>query len=438
MADRGIRVRIKRWGLGLLPGHLYQNKNNRRSRAASFGEIDLAQIVVVTITGPVMAGFLGYLGISESTAAVLMQLSVLGAAAQGISPLFFMRRKNRLKLVTLFFALYRVLNVGMLIPIFLSDVTAKTWVFALFCFGSYFTGYFAEPAWQEYLTGIVPFRMRGRFFGKWDASYIAVGALYSLLASYLLDRFRAVGAERSAFLLLFFIMAIAAAAEIAMFFLMREIPVRLPKNPPSPGAYLSMPLRDRSFRKILATCVAYNIAQNLALSFISIYPVTVLKLDYTFIAVSVALGTLSRVITGPLWGKLADRRSWRLVVSSTTLLLGLSLLLFSFVTGWTYLLLLPLAHIVNGAGLGGATFGVMNLNMHHADPAHKALYIGVSGSAGALAGFLSSLVGAGLATLLTNVSFQVGSLHFGYMQLLFLLSALLFVCVTAYLRHLKA
>lgn len=419
-------MKLRRTTEFLRSGRSYSNLDYKRSRRATFYEIIMAQIVVVTISGPVLAGYLDFLGIDANVAAILMQVSMLGAAAQGIAPLFFMHRKNRLKLITLFFSVYRILNMCMIIPIFLTGAETRAWVFALISFAGYFTGYFSEPAWQEFLTGIVPLRMRGRFFGKWDASYIAAGAVYSLIAGAMLDWFRSAGLEKNGFLVLFAIAGLASILEISSFFLMKDTPVRLTKEHPPALQYLSLPLRDKSFRSSLKAVFLYNIAQNLALAYISLYPVSVLQLNYTFIAFATALGTFARVLTGPFWGKLADHKGWGLMLKYTTGLLGLSMLVFSFSSAQNAYILLPLANLMNGGALGGATFGFMTLGMSSASKEHRALYLGIYGAVASITGFASSLIGAGVGRLLESLSLP-GGLH--YMRILFLLSAVLFVPV---------
>ena len=95
----------------------------------------------------------------------------------------------------------------------------------------------------------------------------------------------------------------------------------------------------------------------------------------------------------------------------------------------------PVLQALSGAAWGGIAISVFNLQYHYAPEDKRVLYVSANSSYAGLCGFLSTLLGASLLTILP--SFQIGNLPVSGMQILFLLSGSLILGCVLYMGKLK-
>lgn len=429
---------MKRNFLRNFPGsqsRFYQNKTTRQMRSLELIQLSIAPLCGSVVTGAILAGYLSYIGISDTVTAILMQLLVCGASIQFIAPLLYQKTKRRITIVRWFYAVWRFFCVLLICVSFIKNPNMQIVTFAVLYLTAFFATYLAEPAYVEYLSTIAPRRLRARFFAKRDAVSIASTTLCSLVLGFLLDRFRDTGNEGGGFLLLYGIAAVGAVIQVACVFRMKDMPIRKPAPVKgSPLRTLADPLRDKAFRKVILFSVLYNVSIYLANSYLSIYLVSGLQLSYAYIAAMNAIMTAARILASFFWGRQTNRIGYGKVAMYSLILLAISHIGYFFATPDTYGIVLPITNIVYGVSWGGLAVGVINIFIQQANPKKLTTYLGVNGGIGAIAGFLAAIAGATLADSLKAFQFSFFGLEIHYMQIMFAITTVA-MCLTAlYLR----
>ena len=196
------------------------------------------------------------------------------------------------------------------------------------------------------------------------------------------------------------------------------------------------PLADKEYRKVMFAYMFWNLALQIAGPFFSVYMVTGLKMDYTYITFLGLISSTVRVISAWLWGRLADATSWLLAARLSMGLLGLVHGSWLFMTPETCYALQPVLQALSGAAWGGIAISVFNLQYHYAPTEKRVLYVSSNSSYAGLCGFLATMLGAALLKILPT--FEIRGFHVGGMQLLFLLSGCLIWGCVLYMGRLRS
>ena len=162
--------------------------------------------------------------------------------------------------------------------------------------------------------------------------------------------------------------------------------------------------------------------------------VTGLKLDYTYITIMSMMSTIVNVILVRVWGRIADKKSWKFVLTYSTLFLGIIHLCWAFVNNSTAFILLPLFHVAGGAAWAGIGISTFNIQFIYSPESGRTVYTGFNAALGGLMGFMGTLAGSVLLGVFDKMGLHLGSIIISGMQMLFFISGILLMLCSAYAR----
>ncbi len=160
-------------------------------------------------------------------------------------------------------------------------------------------------AWVTWMGGLVPRRIRGRYFGARTAVTTVASAVGAIGAGAFLDVARRHALEGLGLSLLALVATVAGA--VASRLMQQQMPVTDPESPPAVRAELLAPLRSEEGRRLVAFQILWNAAVGLAASFFAVFMVRNLKMSYASIALYGAITSTTKVVFAPRWGRLIDR-----------------------------------------------------------------------------------------------------------------------------------
>lgn len=160
------------------------------------------------------------------------------------------------------------------------------------------------------------------------------------------------------------------------------------------GELLRKPLEDRSFRKIVILLAFWNFSFQIGSPFTSVYMVSGLGLNFTYITIVTALASIASVLSVRKWGRLADKTSWGFLMVILLAIQGVSHFVWFLTGDSTVYFLVPAAQILGGAAISGMNITIFNLQYTVAPVANRTVYIGFSSAVGGLFGFLGTLAGS--------------------------------------------
>ncbi len=186
------------------------------------------------------------------------------------------------------------------------------------------------PAWMNWMSDLIPRRVRGRYFARRAQVTTPLAVVVSLGAAALLDWADAQDSARLILQLTSMLLAVAGVLGTVDILIFLWIPDRH-EEPPHPDAQaagvkeLLTPLRHRGFRHFLG----YNFTFTLAMGFMGqyIWLYVLEKLSWTNLqanALIIAVPLLLNMLTQPMWGRLIDRLGKRpvLLISGSSVSVG--------------------------------------------------------------------------------------------------------------------
>ncbi|MDD5093667.1 MAG: MFS transporter [Dehalococcoidia bacterium] len=279
-------------------------------------------------------------------------------------------------------------------------------------------------AWNSWVKDLIPQNVLGAFFARRQTWANIVGMTFGLVAAIFIDVWKGHASGHTealgyTFVLLFGIVFLGLTSPIFM----TRIPE--PMMPPQTGrqphlrSTLSVPFEDSNFRHLIFFLFSWGLALNLATPFFAVYMLTDLKLSLSLVMGLSILSQLSNIMFLRVWGSLADRFSFKAVLSvsaSLYLLVIISWVLAGFSD--RYLLLLPLLvllHLLAGAASAGVTVGTGSIGLKLAPQGFATSYLAVAALATGLGAGLGPLIGGTLAgslgyDILFGVAFVFGLL----------------------------
>jgi MFS family permease len=412
------------------------DKDYNRSRNLSILEGCTYRTVYNLTSEAYLAGFACYMGITDSLNGLLGAIPVLAGVIQVFSPIIFekmQKRKMAIALLNLFHRL--LLGLMMFIPLITdSSLERMVLIFSMF-FISHLLFSFANPAASSWLIDLTPENIRGRYFGIRESTLLAVAIVFTLAMGRVLDHFKNNGSEFGGFVILFSFILVLAFVNFIVFSLMKEPPVKRNKSNLTVKSVVTIPLRDKKFKKIIILFILWNIGVQALAPFTSVYMVSGLKLVYTYISAVVMIGTFIKVLSARyLWGRLADSRSWVFIIKASIGLLAITHFMWSFVNPSTAYIMVPLLHIMSGTAWGGIVIATFNIQFIFAPEEGRTVYIGFNSAMGGLVGFASTLTCSILLRKFPNLRINLVGFSIGSMQMLFAISGVLLGICTLYIH----
>jgi len=394
----------------------------RRDLRAIVGD-GVAFSVMVGAGESYVAAFALAAGLGEITAGLVATLPMLvGAAIQLVTPAAVRRLGSARRWVVLcagaqaasFAPLAIAALYGSLSRPVLFGAAALYWGF----------GMATGPAWNTWMTQIVPRSIRSRFFAA--RSRWAQGALLAgLLAGGLALQAGAGGERPLAIFAALFAVAGLARAVSARFLAGQSEPGAPPSAPLrlSPRAFFAM-ARDPAHGRLLVYLIGVQLAVQISAPYFTPFMLGPLKLGYSEYAVLIGTPFIARIFTLPALGRLAHRSGSRrlLWLASVGIVPLPSLWLVSQDFFW-----LLAVQVASGIAWGAYELATLLVFFDHIDERERTSVLSLFNLAAAFA----VVIGAGAGSLLFR---WLGPELQGY-AVLFLVSSSLRIAGLVYLRR---
>lgn len=405
-----------------------------KGRTLFIAEGCCANGIVSLTTGAFLSGYASSLGADDSLNGIIGSIPLLLCSLQMFSSIFLENLRRKKGLIAGFSFVHRLLlSMMFFLPLFITQPAIRLAAVVVLYGIAHFFGASVGTGTGNWLLQLVPQNIRGDYLGKKDSFAFACSTLLSLIMGRIMDWFRSHNMEQNGFLLVGITVLFIAFVDFWCLSSIRE-PESVPHRRKLREA-LFAPLADKKYRTVIASYLFWNLALQIAGPFFSVYMVTGLKLDYTYITFLGLISSTVRILAAWLWGKLADATSWLLAGRLSMGLLGFVHMSWLFMTPQTCYALQPILQALSGAAWGGIAISVFNLQYHYAPEEKKVSYVSANSSYAGLCGFFSTLLGAGLLTLLPSI--QLGNLPVSGMQFLFLLSGSLILGCVVFMGKLK-
>jgi MFS family permease len=266
--------------------------------------------------------------------------------------------------------------------------------FLIFSWHSFGAGLTAV-AWQDMVGKVIPVERRGFFFGLTSFLGNATGVAGAAVAAWLLTRYD----FPYGFIVCFAIAGIFVL--ISYFFIAqtREPPMLPDHEPLSFRQYwIRLPVvlkKDHNFANYLITVVVFSMS-GMASGFLAVYALRTWSLPDGKVGAFGAALLIGQSVFNLIFGPLADRKGYKLVLEISALLAALSVLLALVAPqpDWFYMVF-----ALRGATLAGG-FLSMAFVMEFCLPGIRPTYIGLSNTLNGIASAVAPIVGGLIASMM--------------------------------------
>jgi MFS family permease len=363
--------------------------------------------------------------VSNATLAFFFALTPLTAVLTGLAgPLADLRGKKRV-MVPFYFAAAPFLILlsvvpwfrGVLSPWHLVMSTAVT----LACFS--LVRAIGFVGWMPLINDNVPDESRGRFFGRlrtaWQTALVVFTAMIGWFLGSRPDLWK--------FQVLFAFSFVACIA-------MTAGTMRIPEAPVSPGPAvhttsqrLVLPLKDKSFVRLLVFIALYNVAAAFAGPFGIRILKTTLQAGDDFVVWMDSMAGLGAVLTLNMAGRFVDRFGGRLMFSMSLPPLAAVNLVWLFIRPghplWPHM---ALAYaLLQGILVAAIGVGITDMILGSSREGHRGTYINHAYVAGMLAAGVGPYLGAAVARLFEGADATLGPLEFDSNRWVFVVRSVL-------------
>jgi MFS family permease len=278
-------------------------------------------------------------------------------------------------------------------------------------------------AWTNWMTDLVPPRLRGRYFGVRNTAMAACAMLVNAGAGMLLDYMRTIGRARDGYALVLGVAVLCASIGTILLARQPEPPMQSRSRLPLADVF-RVPWQLPSFRRFMTAMIVWNMALGTAASFFSAHALQVLRIPFTTLALFDVVTSAISLLSLPLWGRIADRIGHRkvlLICISGVIVLPWSWVLATPNTLW----ILYANAVVSGIWWPGLMLSLSNRLMEQVPSTARSAYLALFAAMTGLGYFLASTLAGGLADLMANVQWSLGPLRVNNYQTLFIIASFL-------------
>lgn len=267
-----------------------------------------------------------------------------------------------------------------------------------------------STAWNSWVRDIVPRESMGRFFSRRLAYSTIASIIFGLGGALFIDIWQGkVSSENDVFgysFVLIFGSIFLGMSSVGNMLRIPEPQMQRPEGPqPSIIKNLSAPLKDKNFAHLMRFLMFWGFASNLAIPFFVVYMLTRLGLPLTMVIGLTVLSQLFNVLFLRVWGPMADKFSYKAVLSASASLYLLVIIGWAFTTmPERYLLTIPLLiilHIFAGIAAAGVNLGVETIGLKLAPEGQATSYLVGASLATSIGAALGPLVGGFFADFLS-------------------------------------
>ncbi len=308
-----------------------------------------------TATGPVLSGFCLEVGLSDSQIAFLVSLTGLMGITQLLSYFLTRRAHNKRRMmVTLGCCEITLVSLAVLAGLGLAPEHRFQAIAALIVAGLAF-GHAVSPAWNSWLSNLIPAEVRPTYIGRRMFIITGVGMAYLFLASHWLD----FADLPTSFLVVF---TAGWLGGVAGYLVAARTPYpAIPEEGPSSARRLWLPLREPSFLRLCLFLLAWATAAMFAGAFYSVYMLRYLKLSYSMVALFTNITLVTTMVGYRLWGAASQKFGSKPIIQILMLPAAIVPLLWALTDAGNYPILLPVVSILGGLCGSGISVAMSSL-----------------------------------------------------------------------------
>ncbi len=360
-------------------------------------QADVEYLIAILVGSTFLARLTSSLGFSDSLTGIISSIISLGCLFQLFSLLF---RRKRVKgfVITLSVINQLLFLLLYVIPVIPLKSNLKTAIFTVSIITAYLFYNIAHPKKTSWLMSLVDDEIRGSFTANKEIISLASGIVFSLVMGRVIDSMEANGNLNSAFIL--------SAGVILTLTVLHTVIMGSCIEHSQPysnrkvmASILSM-FKNKSVVSLAVLFVLWNVASYSTVSFYGTFQIRELGFSQTLAMILTTIGSISRMAVSKFWGRLADRKSFAVMIEYCLVFALACWVSVAFATPKTGLICFILYNLLHGIALGGINSALTNMIFDYVTPDKRADSLAFCQALAGVSGFLSTLA---VSVLVANI-----------------------------------
>lgn len=415
-----------------------------------------ATTIGLLAAGAFLASLLRTLGISDSFNGMISAIPSLAALMQ-LAGVELAKGMPKVKLFVCSVAIIHRMLFGFLyfIPFLSFSAAWKIILCIMTFFIAHMLGQLIAPIAGNWVASLVTPATRGKYFSRRDCIMVLVSVIVSLGVGKVFDTFKALQNPELKFL---FISALIVMLGVVNFIALscikephfsyvslehkeihgRLVKKRVAKNKNKEEEKFKVTFKkvisDEAFRGSIILTVLWQTAFFFSTPYFGIYQISYLKLSYTYIMIMGFAGSVIRMIATPFSGRIADQKSWALVLKNAFLIMAWAFIINAFTVPKNARVMFAIYSLLTGLAWAGIAPGLFAIQLDIAPGEDKTAYLGINAALMGLSGFLSAIVGGVVLQGIINRGHQILGYPIYGQQVLSLGSGMMVLVLVKYMK----
>lgn len=371
------------------------------SRRYILAENAVANTIASLGTGNFLMGYLAWMGASPAFSALVGALPMLGCVLQAVSPFLFERlRYRKLCIVLVCFGFRFSMGLAAFVPVLLHTGAPQLGaMFALYFIAYMFAG-FVTPGLNRWILGSAPEGGRGHFFAKRNILSAIINAGITVTMGFQLDHFIELGQPHIGYFIVYGSILIFSLVDAVMLSKVCEFPSEKVLHL-KPKDFLR-PFQNKTYRPIILFDTLWFIASNFSSAFLPVYLLQGLGLSHSYISAMTIVSSAASIVCNWIWGRMADRRGWRSVLTAASTLACCGYAGWFLVTPSIALVAVPILQCITTAGSTASSLATLNLEYVASPQEGKTVYLGAVAVVSNLLGYAAAVTASGFQSMLQS------------------------------------
>lgn len=417
-----------------------KNKNTdiyKTSRALYIIAALLEYLISLTVTGAYLAKVTTTIGISDSLTGILTSFVSLGTCFQLLAVFIPKRLKVKNYVLPLHLVNQLCFTFLYIIPFFKVSREIKSVLFVIFMLLGHGIANIISPGKVNWLQSFIAPHYRGVFTAKKEIVSLLGGMTFSLVMGNMIDYFEAKGELYTAFVICAVTIFVLMVSHTLTLFFTKDNDASAPDNSKNATvqnySFFNM-LNDKTLVKISIIFILFNIAHYSAIPFYGTYQIKELGFSLGFVSILSIIFSLSRIIFSIPFGKIADKYSFRVLLTLCFIIDATAYLVNTFTVPENGKIFYTIYGVLAAIAMAGINSGSFNILYEYMPPEKRTGAIAFKSAISGSVGFLATLIASPLVKYVQSDGNKLFGLNVYAQQVLSAISFTVTIIIIIYLN----
>ena len=362
----------------------------KRSRVLYIVEAALEYFISILIGESYLAKIATSAGLPDTLTHILTSLVSLACSFQMVAVFLASRRPVKRWVTPLHILNQTLFALLYLVPGLDLSAEIKGLIFIVFLLAGHIISQVVYSAKINWFMSMVDDNKRGRFTANKEIVSLMGGMVFSFVMGQIIDRFEAAGNVDGAFTVIAVTVFVLMLGHTATLIFSQEKPA---ESAPIPvKKELASLFRNKTLFLVIGVAVLWSIASGSITPFLGTYRNNVLGFSMTYNALLTAMYSIVRSIFSRPIGKLADKKSFAVMLTVCFGIQALGFAINIFTVPENGHVLFAIYYMLNGIAMGGINSGAINLIYDYVEPDQRTGALAIRGALAGLVGFATTLI----------------------------------------------